>query len=405
MRTRTELQAFDSQVRAAFAELSGFAPNDEQWKQATRGLWCGGLGLRATACHADAAYIASRSATRASCLQVNPDYEWEATNPATPLGQALAFLNSQLHPCDRVSPDPTKRLRQQDLSQALERLDHEALYDALDAADRADLLSEMLPGASTFLEAVPCKTSGKAWEPAEFVVELKRRLLVPLFSEDSWCPVCDAVLDTKGRHAGTCAGAGDRTCRHHAARNEVGLFATTAGMHLELEKPGLLPPSPDTPGSNLRRPADVFLPSWSGGAPAALDLAITSPQRLDVLRQASLRKGAAAEAYEVYKRNYLDTSAVCTSQGLSFIPMVAEPSGGWGPSGFCTLKALARAAAARSPTGAEPSAILAERLQRLCGAIRRATARAVLRREAAVETSSARGARSAALALLDNTRE
>ena len=226
-----------------------------------------------------------------------------------------------------------------------------------------------------------------------------------MFSADTWCPVCDAVLDTQGRHAGTCAGAGDRTCRHHAARNEVGHFANAAGLHPELEKPGLLPPSPDTPGSNLRRPANVFLPSWPGGAPAALDLAITSPQRLGVIRQASLRKGAAAEAYEVHKRNYLNTAVVCASQGLSFVPMVAEPSGGWGPSGFCTLKAFARAAAARSSTGADSSAILAERLRKLCGAIRRATARAVLRREVASETGPAYGARAAALALLANSEE
>ena len=114
------------------------ATDDQQWGQASRGLWCGGLGLRATACHADAAYVASRTATRASCQQVNPDFGWEASRPETRLGQALAALNSQLHPADRVSADPAKPLRQQDLSQALKRLDHEALYEALEAADRAD---------------------------------------------------------------------------------------------------------------------------------------------------------------------------------------------------------------------------------------------------------------------------
>ena len=289
-------------------------------------------------------------------------------------------------------------LRQQHLSQALERLAHEAHYDALDPADRADLLSEMLPGASSFLEAVPCKATGLAWEPAEFITELRRRLLAPVYEEESWCPVCDAVLDKRGRHASICAGAGDRTSRHHAARNEVGKFAAEAGQHPELEKAGLLPPGPDNPGSNLRRPADVYLPSWTGGAPAALDLAVTSPQRQDILSQATLRCGAAAEAYEMYKRAYKDTAADCASQGLSFIPMVAEPSGGWGPSACCTLKALARAAAARSHSGAEPSAVLAEHQQRLCTVIRRATARAVLRRE--VTADPARCPQQAALAVL-----
>ena len=159
---RSELEVFDNQVRAAFTGLAGFAPDDQQWGQASRGLWCEGLGLRATARHADATYVASRTATRASCQQASPDFGWEASRPETRLGQALAALNSQLHPADRVSADPAKPLRQQGLSQALERLDHEALHEALEAADRADLLSEMLPGASSFLEAVPCQATGDA---------------------------------------------------------------------------------------------------------------------------------------------------------------------------------------------------------------------------------------------------
>jgi hypothetical protein len=142
-------------------------------------------------------------------------------------------------------------------------------------------------------------------------------------------------------------------------------------------------------------------PSWSGGAPAALDLAVTSPQRLDVLSHSSQHVGAAAAAYEAFKRNHLNTAAECASQGLSFIPMIAEPSGGWGPSGICTLKAFARAAAIHSTSGAEPSAILAERLQRLCAAIRRASARAILRRSVVPE-SNFTNPRQAALAVLSS---
>ena len=66
-------------------------------------------------------------------------------------------------------------------------------------------------------------------------------------------------------------------------------------------------------------------------------------------------------------------------QGIAFIPLVAETSGGWGPSGMCTLETLARAAATRSDN--LPKSILAEHLQLLCTGIRRANARAVLRRD------------------------
>ena len=87
-------------------------------------------------------------------------------------------------------------------------------------------------------------------------------------------------------------------------------------------------------------------------------------------------------AYEAHKRSYLGTAADCAAQGLAFLPMVGEPSGGWGPSAICTLKAIARAKAARCDL--DPSQILSLELQQLSTAVRRANARAVLRRDCGV---------------------
>ena len=115
----------------------------------------------------------------------------------------------------------------------------------------------------------------------------------------------------------------------------------------------------------------MLIPSWS----AALDLAITSPQRLDAPPEAVTTPGAAAEAYERHKRAYLED---CATQGLQFRPIVGEPSGGWGPSAMCTFKAIAKAHAAGSHQDA--GSILALELQHLCTAVRRANARAVLSR-------------------------
>ena len=144
----------------------------------------------------------------------------------------------------------------------------------------------------------------------------------------------------------------------------------------------------------------MYLPTWSNGTPACLDLAITSPFRRDVVQAASETAGAAAEAYEAFKRSHLDTAADCLAQGMAFIPMVAERTGGWGKSGICTLKALARARAARS--GDDPSSIQAIQLSRLCAAIRQNGARAVLRRSVppavASEQAAARAAAQSALA-------
>ena len=119
----------------------------------------------------------------------------------------------------------------------------------------------------------------------------------------------------------------------------------------------------------------MFLPSWNG-TPAALDFAIPSPHRVDAPPEALTTPGATATAYETYKRSFKNTAADCEAQGMAFIPMVGEPTGGWGPSAACTFKAFAKAQAAGSDAPA--STILAHEFQHLCTAIRRVNARAVL---------------------------
>ena len=58
--------------------------------------------------------------------------------------------------------------------------------------------------------------------------------------------------------------------------------------------------------------------------------------------------------------------------------MVAETSGCWGPTAEATLSTLAKVSAQK--TGREKSVVLGEYYETLCVAIRRANARAVLRR-------------------------
>ena len=96
-----------------------------------------------------------------------------------------------------------------------------------------------------------------------------------------------------------------------------------------------------------------------------------------------MTQGAAATAYEQHKRSYLDTERDCAAQGISFIPIVAEASGGWGPSALCTFKALAKLAqqGLQSVACEElPNPRFRRHLEHACTAIRRANARAVLRR-------------------------
>jgi hypothetical protein len=112
--------------------------------------------------------------------------------------------------------------------------------------------------------------------------------------------------------------------------------------------------------------------------PAAFDFAICSPIRRDIVVQASLKPGAAAEAYEQHKRSFMDTAAQCLHQGFAFVPMVGEPTGGWGPSAQCVFKQLSKSIASFS--GRPASLELLEHRQAMSILLRQANARAIFRR-------------------------
>ena len=384
------LGSFDGKMREAFTSVSGKRFDDEAWSQAALGLKHAGLGLRSTARHAPAAYLASRLSTRELCAQVDPEFAWEATAPDSGPRVAKEMLNAVLPPAQQVPLEDDAPRRQQALSSAL---DAAALQERLDRAcpaDSAAIRSELLPGASGFLSAVPSKTLGLAMEPPEFLVEVCTRLATPVYSQESFCPLCDEVLDVKGFHARTCMCGGDKIAGHNAARNLTGRYVAAAGLGPTLEKSDLLPPRPDHPSeTGRRRPADVYIPSWEFGTPAALDLAITSPQRQVSLGAASLASGAAATSYEDYKRHFLDTESQCVAQGVAFLPIVAESSGGWGPSAMRFWRKLSASAGRQSSRSEEER--LPQYLEGLSVAIRRASARAVLKRGAELGEEGADG--------------
>jgi hypothetical protein len=202
------------------------------------------------------------------------------------------------------------------------------------------------------------------------------------------CPFCNDTVDIYGDHCLICACGGDRTKRHNLLRNQVFHTCLEAGLAPELERPGLLQPrphlgsAPENGTSNTeerRRPADVYIPRWKRGAPAALDLAVTSGLRPDMVARSAANQNAATLAYEDFKREHLNTQQLCQQEGITFIPMIAEADGGgWGPEAhkvFCELAKL------KSSMTGEPESLVANHtLQSLCLILHRENARAIIRR-------------------------
>ena len=52
--------------------------------------------------------------------------------------------------------------------------------------------------------------------------------------------------------------------------------------------------------------------------------------------------GSRSVQYEEVKRAFLNTAEICATQGIKFLPLVAETSGGWSPTGLKTISKLAK---------------------------------------------------------------
>ena len=329
----------------------------------------GGLGLRLAQRHAPAAYIASLVGTAASCLALDPAYD--LANHSAYLAAVTAHNQDALPPDHLQVPVPPNT-RQRELSQALDR----AVVSQLLApgpgreAARAHFHLLQLPGAGAWLHAPPCEALGLHVVPRLFRVMVQLRLRLPVLPADIACPLCDGVADRFGDHSRCCPCGGDWVKRHNRLRSIVAGRAQSAGLTVEVEKPGLLPLRPDEDGVDACG-RGVWIAQWGLYGPAAFDIAVTSGLRSGTVLLESARSGTAAtEAYEARKRTHLQTEQLCVVEGLQFFPLVAEAcSGGWGPTAADTWRALGGLIAAR--TGDTPGAETDRLLQSLAIVLQR----------------------------------
>ena len=178
-----------------------------------------------------------------------------------------------------------------------------------------------------------------------FRVSLRRRLGLPIWSQDTNCTLCGQVMDKGGDHALVCGCGGDRVTRHNLVRDVVHSAANNganlANLATILEKLGLLiprdpigdnrPPDPDPPdpSTTSRRPADVWVPRGPSGGQEAWDVSIASALRLG----SSLPDASIFASVESRKNSFFNAAFQCTQAGVSFCPLVIEAvGGGWSDS-------------------------------------------------------------------------
>jgi len=207
-------------------------------------------------------------------------------------------------------------IRQRFLSRAIDEACHSSLLDsAPDARSKALALSSAIKHAGDWLNVVPSPALGLHFQDREFRLCLQYWLGVRMYEEGSRCPICLAGSDPFGDHQVGCGGNGDRIYRHNSIRDAVFSAAQSAALAPRKEVPSLIPAS-------CSRPADVYLPIWKQGLPAALDVTVISTLQPLTQQGASTVQGYALSIGE--ERKLATHSEACHAAGISFVTPCAR---------------------------------------------------------------------------------
>jgi hypothetical protein len=167
------------------------------------------------------------------------------------------------------------------------------------------------------------------------------------------------------------AGAGMHG-RHHAIRDVI-YEAARAGA--------LVPPKEASVDSSGRRPADVFLPSFSQGRPLCVDVTISHPSQSTLRLQArdgvSASEQAALDKFVLKERDYAE---LCASRGADFLPEPVCAFGGLLGSSEDFLRTLAARLAEHA--GFKLSVAISQLWQRISVSLWAGNAKMVLQQRA-----------------------
>ena len=387
----TALRNYDNAVRDCIESFLCCSFTDSEWSLASLSTKMGGLGLRSVEHHSSAAFLCSQAACHKLCLKLDPNHTWDPNDRNTDSHIATIDYNARVSLDNRIHTREDPFPRQQILSQAIDSQMSDSIRGEAgnNTHFQAHLNLTTVSGAGSWLHTVPSKALGTNVDPLLYKTMIQRWLRLPLYEAEFHCPFCDEVVDRYGDHCLTCSCGGDRTKRHNLLRNEVFHMCNSAGLNPELERSGLLQPRPlagalqesgaDRDPNTHRRPADVYLPRWRRGTPAALDLAVTSGLKRDMVQKPIEDGSSAVRAYEVFKRSYMDTETKCQEEGINFIPIICEADGGgWGPAAHAVWSELAKH---KSVLTGESNSITATHLLQSLGLIlHKENARAILRR-------------------------
>ena len=192
----------------------------------------------------------------------------------THLLASVNLFNALIPPADVITLDDIvfSPCRQHAQPSKIENRQFKLLFDYLSLPDRARLLSVSPPNVAAWLSVLPSSGLHLHMDPPEFQVALKWWLGTDL-AQGLNCTFCPSLtLDPLGHHAITLQAWGDVVSCHNKLCDVFVECCRQANVSAQVEVGSGF-------GHDKRntRLADVLVPNWSLGKPAAFDLTITSP--------------------------------------------------------------------------------------------------------------------------------
>ena len=186
------------------------------------------------------------------------------------------------------------------------------LASAPDTCARALAMSSALPHAGDWLKVVPSPALGLHLHDREFRICIDYWLGLRQMDHETHCPCCTSgkKADPMGDHQVGCSGNGDCINRHNVLRDILFATAQSAALAPWRELPELI-------AGSASRPADVFLPNWCRGHPAALDVTVILTMQEHTVTGAATTQGHALRIGEEWKMAAHNTDCQITQHKLS----------------------------------------------------------------------------------------
>jgi hypothetical protein len=318
-KVRKAIRNFDEAQRKTLEEILGGPLTNDQWSQASLPVKMGGMGLRTATSHATAAYLGSTTASKGLVKSII------GNNSAEPIDQQ-ANVDELRSLTDKVGwvtvNDIDVPITQKKLSEAIDVTKKGRLLESMTTdREKARLLSVMTPHSGDWLQVIPSSSLGLRLHSEEFQACAQYRLGLPVYEGVRICPACNLRdADVLGDHSIGCGGGADRIGRHDRLRDAIFSAAQSAALAPRREVSSLIPGSQS-------RPADVFLPQWSRGRAAAVDITVVSPLQAALVHESARTPGHALQVAE--DRKIRQHKQACSDAGIDFIPAAVDTFGQW----------------------------------------------------------------------------